>query len=386
MGNERMTGVAPDRREGEQASWPAGDGDPSIRRIGARDAGFGALDEERSFGAPPRETAQVSAPAHVAFRRTEGAHQAWARAAGRDLTITQLTPGPCRGSGLSANLNDLGFEAANFDGDLRVRGVMADKSFSIVAMLDQTGAVNQWGHRAAVGDLMALPPNGEMEARFQGRTSYAVVTASWGLFMQRAETFEWLAEPRFWTETAVYSPPAPMRAACLRAIEGGAGMIRAVGDRLPPSVIAFLRQEMLDAVLVALAEIRDDSGRRQGVLNAARIIRRSEDFLEGGAGRALVQVDDLCRALSISRRTLYRAFHEVLDISPKAYLRLKAMSAARAAMLDAAARPTTVTQVALEHGFWELGRFAGAYRAMFDEAPSETLRRANVTRGRDRRS
>ncbi|WP_426013026.1 hypothetical protein [Caulobacter sp. DWR2-3-1b2] len=56
------------------------------------------------------------------------------------------------------------------------------------------------------------------------------------------------------------------------------------------------------------------------------------------------------------------------------------MSATRARLLAAASRPTTVTQVALDHGFWELGRFAGAYRGMFgeapSEAPSETPRRA----------
>jgi AraC family ethanolamine operon transcriptional activator len=112
------------------------------------------------------------------------------------------------------------------------------------------------------------------------------------------------------------------------------------------------------------------------VLNAARIVRGAEDFVEGGGARQAVQIEDICLALNISRRTLYRAFHDLLGISPKAYLRLKAMSAARARLLDAGDRPTTVTQVALDQGFWELGRFAGAYRAMFGESPSETLRTA----------
>jgi AraC family ethanolamine operon transcriptional activator len=35
---------------------------------------------------------------------------------------------------------------------------------------------------------------------------------------------------------------------------------------------------------------------------------------------------------------------------------------------------TTVTQVAFGLGFWDLGRFAGAYRRLFGERPSETLR------------
>ena len=41
---------------------------------------------------------------------------------------------------------------------------------------------------------------------------------------------------------------------------------------------------------------------------------------------------------------------------------------------------TTVTDVAMMFGFFELGRFAGRYRHTYGEVPSETLRQAVMAR------
>ena len=47
---------------------------------------------------------------------------------------------------------------------------------------------------------------------------------------------------------------------------------------------------------------------------------------------------------------------------------------ARRALRAADPRRTTVSAIALDCGFWELGRFAVAYRRTFGESPSDTLR------------
>jgi AraC family transcriptional regulator, ethanolamine operon transcriptional activator len=51
------------------------------------------------------------------------------------------------------------------------------------------------------------------------------------------------------------------------------------------------------------------------------------------------------------------------------------LTAARRALQDPSAT-TSVTDVALQRGFFHLGRFAHDYRELFGESPSETLRRA----------
>jgi AraC-like DNA-binding protein len=61
-------------------------------------------------------------------------------------------------------------------------------------------------------------------------------------------------------------------------------------------------------------------------------------------------------------------------MGPMAYLRRIRMDRVHEA-LAAAGPGETVTAVALRWNFHELGRFAGAYRRIFGETPSATLRR-----------
>jgi transcriptional regulator GlxA family with amidase domain len=106
-----------------------------------------------------------------------------------------------------------------------------------------------------------------------------------------------------------------------------------------------------------------------------QIVSRIEELLRVDRGEQL-HVDDLCRAAAVSERTLRNAFRKVHGVSPYRYLRGFRMTQARQALMSAGARRGTVTEVAMQFGFLELGRFSVDYRSAFGECPSVTLRRS----------
>ena len=111
-----------------------------------------------------------------------------------------------------------------------------------------------------------------------------------------------------------------------------------------------------------------------------QVVRRAlAAVAEYAGGRPLIA--DLCRAAGVSERTLRNAFHDVHGLSPKQYLLRHGLEHARQALQVAQDTRGAVTLVATEHGFFELGRFAGAYRQLFGERPSDTLRRAAEVQG-----
>lgn len=92
-----------------------------------------------------------------------------------------------------------------------------------------------------------------------------------------------------------------------------------------------------------------------------------------------VTVTDLCAALKISRRTLQYSFESTLDINPVAYLRAVRLNRVRRALkANAGDSRVAVADIAAHWGFWHLSRFAGNYRQMFGELPSETLRKRAI--------
>jgi len=91
---------------------------------------------------------------------------------------------------------------------------------------------------------------------------------------------------------------------------------------------------------------------------------------------APIPLSELCREVGLSERGLRNAFYGVHGMSPKRWILTERLLQSQTALRKPGNVTLTVTSVAADHGFYQLGRFAGMYRQRFGETPSETLRAA----------
>ncbi len=110
-------------------------------------------------------------------------------------------------------------------------------------------------------------------------------------------------------------------------------------------------------------------------LRSVRAIVRAVDARLHDDPAVIPSIPKLCMALGVSRRTLERAFDEVMSISPGHYLRVRALNMARDRLLRSPPTPGVVTRTAIDSGFWHMGRFSVSYRALFGERPIDTVGR-----------
>ena len=104
-----------------------------------------------------------------------------------------------------------------------------------------------------------------------------------------------------------------------------------------------------------------------------QIVNKLDEFVSSHVDER-IGMAQLCDVTGVSERSLRNACHAVCGTSPVRYLTRRRMEAVRRALTDARAGDATVTRIATDFGFFELGRFAGTYRALFGERPSDTLR------------
>lgn len=294
---------------------------------------------------------------------------------GTELRTTQLDPGACTGQLLHADLGNMQVSAGRFEteSDIRMRGVLSSERVVLAMILSPSGQISQWSQEALQGDIFVFPRSHEQDGRFAGSTSYVTIDMHVDELAAAGAAYH-LDDSRYWEQTVRYRAAAKIRANATHHISSTIGRLQQAEAPLSEPLQAQLRDELLRAFLVQASDSVHGDRYIPPVRNGMELVRRVEDYVRAHP-HVPVDISDICSALGISRSTLQRAFNDTLDRPPKVVLQRLRLSQVHAVLRTADPQSTTVRQVAHAHGFYELGRFAGAYRQLFGEAPSQTLQR-----------
>ncbi|MCU7247158.1 helix-turn-helix domain-containing protein [Pseudomonas koreensis] len=144
----------------------------------------------------------------------------------------------------------------------------------------------------------------------------------------------------------------------------------------PPSREA-LTQQLLEDCLFILdnACVCLDRGSLQRRSEERAIMKRVGEWT-ADAPEETLNLLELARVAGVPLRQLQHAFKAYTGMTPSHWLRLRRLNSAHRELLRRRPTETTVAEVAMHWSFWHLGRFSSSYRALFNELPSETLKRS----------
>ncbi|MEO6946028.1 MAG: helix-turn-helix domain-containing protein [Nitrobacter sp.] len=292
---------------------------------------------------------------------------------GSHVDVMQLERGKLRGSLNHIGIGNFSLSIGSFSTGIRTQRTSKEKKLIVGMLLESRNRVTHWSYDMQPGDILVIPPSIDHDGRFFGASSYAAIRLDLAdipsIFAGETE----LADPATWTVKNHYKANPVLAAVAIQRLRKIVSHLADQNIRLPEESADFWRRSIADAMMAsAIHSLPSDTA--ASPLSAAGLTRAVEHYIEA-VGIRPVHISEICAQFEVSRRSLHRAFDEVLGMGPVTFLRYKRLCRIHSVLRGSSPAQTTVTEVAMQQGFIELGRFAHYYHALFGEHPSETLRR-----------
>ncbi len=129
--------------------------------------------------------------------------------------------------------------------------------------------------------------------------------------------------------------------------------------------------QLLETCIVGLWEFNVRSFYQSSDLTDRRLIKCRDYMLDHLKGD--IDFENVANQIGLTARSLYRLFKLNINKTPHEYLKLLKMEAIYRELANPEV-DTSVTSLALEYGFKNLGRFSSQYKSCFGELPSVTYK------------
>jgi AraC-like DNA-binding protein len=290
---------------------------------------------------------------------------------GADLDAVQMSGRPVTGSLAFATRGGVTFSSGSLDGRVAITGPLSQSMITVGVGVVLAPGTRHWLNELASGSIGVFHPGDIHDSLYAPGSIYAAATLSIEHLEELAARVDLVLDKRALGGTGISTKK--VSGAGLARLENQFRLIhaeRTAGDCSPSVAGEFLLQTII-------AHLARPPRAPIGGINPkglARIVAVARAFIHDNLQEPL-SIEKIAKAASTSHRTLHRAFQAVLDEPPYSYVLRLRLHRIRRELISDTELACNVTSVASLWGISELGRFAGEYRDLFGELPSETLAR-----------
>ena len=216
-----------------------------------------------------------------------------------------------------------------------------------------------------------MPPSTEHDGSFHGAAAYAAIRLDLAEVTSLFKGEPRLSDPATWCRKNRYRTGSMTGLIVKQRLQQIVSCLARQQAGISDEVADFWKRSIIDAMAATIVDALP-AETRGPVPSAMRLVRNVEHYLDT-AGSRPVHISEICARFNVSRRSLHRAFYDMLGLGPVTFLRHKRLCAIHSALRESNPATTTIGEIAMQHGFIELGRFAHYYRSLFGEYPSQTL-------------
>jgi AraC family ethanolamine operon transcriptional activator len=294
-----------------------------------------------------------------------------------NLELKQLQPGQFGGSLVVLPLGPALVCSGRYEQSLLQQVGVPDDCLNITRPGRGSDPVTFVGHEVAPGEVFVAGTGAECESVTRGVLRPTALSMKLSFLQTQTD---WLTDARLLSAKGVklHSPGPKWTGEFLDAMEWIVG----AAAQYPETVgRADVSGSMLDSLLARVntlgvtdSPLSDDresrSARRQAV-------DRAREYIQANLTEP-IRLSDLCKHARTQARSLEYGFHEAFGLSPIAYIRATRLHRVRRLLRSTAVRTRSVSEIALDCGFWHLSQFAVDYKRLFAESPSITFRRTHA--------
>ncbi|MBK1632584.1 hypothetical protein CKO31_17915 [Thiohalocapsa halophila] len=272
----------------------------------------------------------------------------------------QLEAGDFRGELRGLLAGPISLNSGRYSRMLRARGWLPEGAVVLGAILDaeRDGCIN--GYRFGARDLVCYPAGAELDYLLPAGTHWTALQLPGTVLGELGLSASLFDRPRVFPASFPGSARIVNRIARLAGARSG-------------TRVADWHAELGALAAELMLVVHNDQGRggRPSYAERMGLLRTFERLVRERIDEDL-RIPALCAGIGVAQRTLEQTFRDQLGISPRRYLTILRLHAARDALLRGA--DVDIASIAARCGMHHPGRFATEYRALFGEPPSATGR------------